>query len=746
MFRIQRVRQCTGPLLLSESSTHPVDCPVAESTATEDATLVVPIGFHVPLPQLQAPDDVSDATSGSTEDDKADVATSANGAAAVIERAGDSIRSQSADLANRCRVIILGSVTVGHSSHADAAAEQAMRVKLLQFNRDLFTELVRVAQDHFAAKRQQEEEQRQLQLTYTPVRRGVAAGIGSGRRVTYEGDSMSPPSATANARRLSAGHSLREMMRSLQEYEWSHGSRSSDGNSGSGRSFDGGTRDPAPSDVSDSLPSRNRDIGSSGESASTSESPPQLRLESDRGASISGGLRTSDSSSVSASPLNVASSNSRRGGLLPSDSQQQPLALQMDDDDDHISTDRASSTSEADAWSALPFCPSSLWHNLGQLRLVGDATLPCSVQQYHDHFLADSASFSVSEVHRLNGDTDITTSAWEEEEGHQQQAEAAAVVIPHGTEGTVLRRVRLIMPLDPMPLAPKQTRVEKVQHYAQFGPSPLLVVESSSQSLDVPYGTYFHTRDVTLVVPADYELPPGIAAIAATLGGGAGSGNRAGGCRLLTFLRVDFSRKTVLRSTITPKAELGTAAFLRHMIEAQQGYLRNASLTRVPSLSFVAPTPAASASSSSSSSSSAVLSTSTHSSLNDERPAANVVHAPASPAISHNPPAVGAAAAAEIIADRAAVPPAASTLSPSSLSTVAVPTKIVLELPAELLHLVARLQAKATAPHVGAHHNAGNGALFFGGLSAFEVAALASAMALWVLVLVVAYSLLWAHR
>ena len=257
------------------------------------------------------------------------------------------------------------------------------------------------------------------------------------------------------------------------------------------------------------------------------------------------------------------------------------------------------------------------------MKVVLDTVLPCSPAEFHDHFVSDGAGFPMSEFHHVRGDMSITATPWAEHAGsggghHTNGSSTGGGNKGKGSHGhhgkqhhhgsssggskgasdvsdSAIRTMRLRMPLEPHPMAPKETRVEKVQRYTQYA-GPLLVVDTSARSLDIPYGDYFVTEDSWLVTSVDAPLPPqalagssgaqplpsaaaidsaraqlrqwGIpeAADAPLPGDAAGAaaapalpGPRL--CRLVAMVYVNFSKGTLLKGTISGKAESNIRAF-----------------------------------------------------------------------------------------------------------------------------------------------------------------------------------------
>ena len=232
----------------------------------------------------------------------------------------------------------------------------------------------------------------------------------------------------------------------------------------------------------------------------------------------------------------------------------------------------------AEHWASLPSMPAATWERLGRMRVVLDTVLPCSPAEFHDHFLSEAAGFPASEFHHARGDLSITVTPWSETTsaaggaadagggggatagaakprgsshssssaasgpqrqhhhhgtggaGGRQQQHAQGGDAPAAIADAATRTMRLRMLLEPHPLAPSETRVEKVQRYSQFG-GRLLLVDTSARSLDIPYGDYFVTEDSWLVLPVSLPPPPpaGAAAAGGSGGGGGGGGDQPGG-------------------------------------------------------------------------------------------------------------------------------------------------------------------------------------------------------------------------
>lgn len=293
-------------------------------------------------------------------------------------------------------------------------------------------------------------------------------------------------------------------------------------------------------------------------------------------------------------------------------------------------------------WGALPPPPGSLWERIGRMKVCLDTVLPCAPSEFHDHFVADTAGFPMSDFHHGRGDLSITATPWAETGGGGGDPSAAAAGgggrhghghghhHHHGHSGSgkhsgggggdpdavVVRTMRLRMPLEPHPMAPKETRVEKAQRYSQHA-GPVLVLDTSARSLDIPYGDYFVSEDSLLVAPVDLALPSaafkgGGAALpplpppeaidrarrllrewgvsetveppeaAAGADGGAAPASQQSPapapvrrlCRLVATVYINFSKGTLLKGTISSRAEARIAAFEGEFAAAATRYLQ----------------------------------------------------------------------------------------------------------------------------------------------------------------------------
>jgi len=148
---------------------------------------------------------------------------------------------------------------------------------------------------------------------------------------------------------------------------------------------------------------------------------------------------------------------------------------------------------------ALPPVPPTLWARLSKTRILVDTVLPVSVARFFELCVRDGAPFSVGELHARQRAYDLAVGAWAEagevpaatvgatSENWLTSGGAGAVstTAPTASEPLVTRTLRFTMPLEPGPLMPPKTRVEKVQKLGKYAsPGYTLIVETSARSLD----------------------------------------------------------------------------------------------------------------------------------------------------------------------------------------------------------------------------------------------------------------------
>jgi hypothetical protein len=257
----------------------------------------------------------------------------------------------------------------------------------------------------------------------------------------------------------------------------------------------------------------------------------------------------------------------------------------------------------------LPPAPPALWEGLKTATVIVDTVLPLSPQQFFEHFIADSAGFSVAEAHRSRGDFAVNGSEWAAFKGGAagssgvvsntgDAASGASSGIIGSGDTFYSRTIRLRMPLEPGPFVPKETAVEKVQRMGRYA-GHVCVVESSTRSFDIPYADSFLCFDAMVVAPAAAVLPLAgherapaadlaaaekrrrevyslqephgppssmISPSAAGHGQDASSGLGADSdepclTRIVVCARVDFQKSTMFKSRITSKSEEGMRAF-----------------------------------------------------------------------------------------------------------------------------------------------------------------------------------------
>ena len=220
--------------------------------------------------------------------------------------------------------------------------------------------------------------------------------------------------------------------------------------------------------------------------------------------------------------------------------------------------------------------------------------LPCSAQTFFAEFLATGAPFDAAAYQTLRGDTEVSMLDWVRSE--------------IGTS----RTIRMRTPIVGAPIGPKSTRVCRTQRHVLYGagwrqlPSDgsvaaaqamaakaaqaakaaaagtaaaqhlgggsdrgtglwAVVIDHSSQMLDIPYSTYFTVEEKWVVT----QLPPAPPGPGGGGGGGGGSGGGGDQCELVMGLEVRFSKSTMWGDRIKKKTmlDVGKAneVFVKHV-------------------------------------------------------------------------------------------------------------------------------------------------------------------------------------
>ena len=148
--------------------------------------------------------------------------------------------------------------------------------------------------------------------------------------------------------------------------------------------------------------------------------------------------------------------------------------------------------------------PHALMHRLASMKLVVDAVLPISADDFHDAFIGDAASIlSAPAYHARRGETAITATRWAD----------AVVTGDSDDEPLVTRTLRMRMPIiSSMPGAPVDTAIEKQQRCAYYAKpimrsratsqpaagidsaqhmrnKRVLVLQTAARAADIPFGT-----------------------------------------------------------------------------------------------------------------------------------------------------------------------------------------------------------------------------------------------------------------
>jgi VAD1 Analog of StAR-related lipid transfer domain/GRAM domain len=152
---------------------------------------------------------------------------------------------------------------------------------------------------------------------------------------------------------------------------------------------------------------------------------------------------------------------------------------------------------------------------------IGDAIesvkviLPVTPQKFFDLFFADEAVFGFPDYSKQRGDTELETTPWAENEE---------------LEGFT-REIKFRTKINGPSIGPKTTRCQRALKYKWT--DGVLVVQSSTKALDVPYSSYFLVEDTWKITPISAEKS----------------------LLRITFT-INFLKSTMLRSTIESRSKV----------------------------------------------------------------------------------------------------------------------------------------------------------------------------------------------
>lgn len=224
--------------------------------------------------------------------------------------------------------------------------------------------------------------------------------------------------------------------------------------------------------------------------------------------------------------------------------------------------------------------PKSLWTRLEGMTLLSDICAPCTVEEFNTFFLSDNAAYSILQLHESQGDKDVQSDAWKPVDSSQDnfvESKSKGEDAEATPSASLSRTIRLRMPLS-IPLAPKETAVEKVQKLSRYttsdasgDDSTILCLDTVARSFDVPYGDHFVTEEVILLTSVSAKLGienkalPTSEAIDMAMQWEDAVPNKL--CRLMHFVTVTFNKSTWFKGKIISETTSSVGAVSKAYIE-----------------------------------------------------------------------------------------------------------------------------------------------------------------------------------
>jgi hypothetical protein len=233
---------------------------------------------------------------------------------------------------------------------------------------------------------------------------------------------------------------------------------------------------------------------------------------------------------------------------------------------------------------SIPQTESNLiWQRLSKMTIVCDIILPVSVETFSALFVDDDASLSLRLAYEKYAMCkNVLLSPWTKtEESHSKEEQDDNVNDDDDVAGAVetsfdnidlsnhnensnlcsiTRTLRMTMPVNGGPLIVKETAVEVVQRLIKFvtDKDTMFVIDSSATSFDVPCGDSFVTEETWLLMPPWINIPLDfISKNNIQLRDGSIQ------CRLISFVKLNFSKDIWLADVIKSKTLDATRAFMK---------------------------------------------------------------------------------------------------------------------------------------------------------------------------------------
>jgi len=256
--------------------------------------------------------------------------------------------------------------------------------------------------------------------------------------------------------------------------------------------------------------------------------------------------------------------------------------LAVEENEDRRKTNEAtrlSSLFESLDSRLIPQTESNLiWQRLSKMTIVCDIDLPISVETFSTLFVDDDASLSLRLAYEKYAMCkNVLLSPWTKTEESHSKVEQYDDVGGGAVEtsfdnidlsdqnensdlSSITRTLRMTMPVNGGPLIIKETAVEVVQRLMKFitDKDIMFVIDSSATSFDVPCGDSFVTEETWLLISPWINIPLDFISKSNIQKLGPGSN-----CRLISFVKLNFSKDVWLKDVIKTKTLDATRAFMK---------------------------------------------------------------------------------------------------------------------------------------------------------------------------------------
>ena len=320
--------------------------------------------------------------------------------------------------------------------------------------------------------------------------------------------------------------------------------------------------------------------------------------ERDEYESVAGGVlykaRSITASDDLTSPRSLTEMSTNDGILDTARRNADELAVEENEDRQNKNeATRLSSLFESLDARSIPQTESNLiWQRLSKMTIVCDIVLPVSVETFFALFVDDDASLSLRLAYEKYAICkNVLLSPWTKTEESQSKEEQDDNVndddkdddddddddvtgavetsfdhidLSNQNENvnlcSITRTLRMTMPVNGGPLIVKETAVEVVQRLMKFvtDKDTMFVIDSSATSFDVPCGDSFVTEETWLIIPPWINIPLDFIS-KSNIQLRDGTIN----CRLISFVKLNFSKDIWLADVIKAKTFDATQAFMK---------------------------------------------------------------------------------------------------------------------------------------------------------------------------------------